>query len=307
LLHPMCNFTMLLLATACATFLTLLHVSGVPADAALPAMCPATGAESMYFTSDVNWTCAATFSCLQTRSMPCPACCVTLAASLSSDCIPELREAYPSLLYSPNRALDNITTACVAWFCEELASHSIQFPSETLENDVCTFPNFSFPPPFNGGSGSQNGSHHGGSGSHGGNGDGECVNQGSNLFDDIPFSSCASVETCVRTMCSCVNGSYLGGGNCNFPSSPQPALAQRCLGTALSCVVNQALSLYVPQTDETNPTVDVCVRWSVPIARSYKEYYAANNMQATDLCTTCNHTACKTLGDPSLFAAVCAF
>ncbi|CUG91794.1 mitogen-activated protein kinase, putative, partial [Bodo saltans] len=135
----------------------------------------------------------------------------------------------------------------------------------------------------------------------------QCSNQASKLFDNLPSARCASIESCTKSFCSCVNGSYLGGGDCKLSSSSQTNVSQRCLTAALSCVVNTALSLYVPGTDETSPTADTCARWSVSIARAYKEYFNATNKQATELYGACNATACKLLGDATLLAPTCGF
>ncbi|CUG93792.1 transmembrane protein, putative [Bodo saltans] len=455
--------------------------------------CPTTQSETMYFTTDVNWSCDANFDCLIAygdcvngtlqsnmsvvvkigtetsvlqRCLGARATCV-LNAALNSGCNGALKGAYPWFYSASNRTTTNVTTACVAGLCAELAGQSVSLSVSAL-NVACSFPNFTFPRPGNNNNSGGNGGNGGGDGlpqspncpnntnsyftnkpknenctaelvcetqwcncnsfplrsehdcefnvsalnqttfercapqymrcmanaslamyvpnantnsntmtcaswsswlvsdyanyyyssqkassslvnacaslacnvemyafnhtgdvanlclnafsglptppynpnnnggGNGGNG-GQCMEQGTKLFDKLPAATCASVELCVRNLCSCVNGTYQGAGECKFPTNPAVAVMQRCMTTALNCVVNTALALYVPGTDATNPTVDACVRWSVPIAAAYKEYTTATNKQTTALYATCNATACKTLGDVSLLAATCAF
>ncbi|CUF82796.1 GPI-anchored surface protein, putative [Bodo saltans] len=200
---------------------------------------------------------------------------------------------YAEYYASSNKSSTRIVQNCVSSFCN---TEMLLFNRTTINMEgVCLGVMESLPAPANNNTGGNTG------------GALQCSNQTNKLFDALPSASCASVEACMKSFCSCVNGSYLGAGDCKFPSNPQTNVAQRCLTTALNCFVNTALSLYVPGTDESSPTVDTCVRWSVPIARAYKEYFNATNKQTTDLYTACNTTACKLLGDASLLAPTCGF
>ncbi|CUI15538.1 membrane-associated protein, putative, partial [Bodo saltans] len=173
---------------------------------AVAATCPTTQSETMYFTTDVNWSCDANFDCLIAygdcvngtlqsnmsvvvkigtetsvlqRCLGARATCV-LNAALNSGCNGALKGAYPWFYSASNWTTSNVTTACVAGLCAELAGQSVSLSVSAL-NTACSFPNFSFPNPNNN------------SGGNGGNGV-QCMEQGAKLFDKLPAATCASVE-----------------------------------------------------------------------------------------------------------------
>jgi hypothetical protein len=234
----------------------------------------------------------------QAMTSPSSMTCASWAGAAVAD--------YAQYYYSSTKPQERLTQACSSLLCNvEMAAFNQTGAVATLCGGA--FANLPTPPfnPNNNSNGNNSNSSNGN-----GNSSGVCVKQGQTYFDKIPFGSCVTVEPCAKSLCSCMSGSYVGGGDCKFPQNPALATAQSCIATALSCIVNQALALYVPGTDAENPTVDTCVRWSVPIARDYQEYVAATNKQTTSLFATCNATTCamvSSLNPMANFGASCGF
>ena len=90
-------------------------------------------------------------------------------------------------------------------------------------------------------------------------------------------------------MCTCI-----GVASCDVKQLTAPvATSVSCFGAALSCVVNYALNTYVPGAfpDDRN----VCIAWSVGVAKDYAAYYAATDKSTTALVSTCNSTTCQVI------------
>jgi hypothetical protein len=137
-------------------------------------------------------------------------------------------------------------------------------------------------------------------------------------FSNIPVSRCTGPAECIATYCSCVGQSWdRSRGGCSFGSDvifPSSATAKTCFATAMSCVLNSALSLYVPGASPLDP--DACLAWSVRIAEDYAVYYnTATNLSTTNLWQACNVSACQYLASvvgisgitPSLSDTACGF
>lgn len=118
-------------------------------------------------------------------------------------------------------------------------------------------------------------------------------------FMDIPIAKCAAPEACVATYCACLGATWFSATHrCELhdgAASPPPSIgtAKTCFATTMSCVLNSALSTYVPGASPLDP--NPCLSWSVRIAEDYAAFYATpvGSVKQTKLWQACNASACR--------------
>ncbi|CUG53261.1 GPI-anchored surface protein, putative, partial [Bodo saltans] len=115
-------------------------------------------------------------------------------------------------------------------------------------------------------------------------------------FINVPIASCSAPASCLASYCSCLGGVWdTKATSCDTSRllDTSTSVARSCFATVMSCILNSALSIYVPGTSPLVP--DPCLSWSVLIAQDYLVYYNTirSSVKSTSLWQACNATACR--------------
>ncbi|CUG77649.1 GPI-anchored surface protein, putative, partial [Bodo saltans] len=131
-----------------------------------------------------------------------------------------------------------------------------------------------------------------------------CSMSSHTYFANVPTQCGNAALSCSQSYCSCLGGRWgdmYDSSNivvqCGLSAAQVSAARfESCYSTAISCLTNAALDVYVSGIPET--TADVCQRWAASISLDYALYYNATrqainaSQQSTNLWQACNYTAC---------------